>query len=226
MQWFKHSDAKVASSSSDKSSSDKNNNNNNLQLANMFGNGIPRIFNNKQPSDQQQQQHNSQHRSNFKGALEHISVPEVFHRGINVFKVTSKGKLEAATLLLSKDKFIISVLPRSLKLERVGSSTSSSTRTSLKRPGILSRARSSTNTSLGTSTRNTSYGSVGTSGSIGTNNSVDGLDSTFSFMSVDAEKVDIGSITRISNGQNTLLFEKARYVHVVMCPYLICVAML
>jgi len=102
----------------------------------MFGSTMPRIWNSglksassahsqdhregsssqqqqqqqQQPSSSKQQQH--QQRSNFKSALEHISVPESLFRGISVFKVNAKGKLEPATLALSSDKFVISVLPR------------------------------------------------------------------------------------------------------------------
>ena len=148
------------------------------------------------------------HRSNFKSALEHISVPDDFFRGINVFKVTYKGKLEPATMTISHDKFIISVMPRTVKLERAGSSGGSS----LKRPNILSRGRSGT--SVGSSvTRDTSAG-----GSIGTNNSVEGMDA-MSFSSNPHTVVDIGSIDRIQSGQNTLLFEKARWVFIFQSIY-------
>ena len=185
----------------------------------MFSSAVPRIWSNVKPTPQdlgQQQDggptsspssQSPPHRSNFKSALEHISVPESFHRGINVFKVTAKGKLESATLIISQDKFIISVLPRSLKLERTNSTSSSSR--NLKRPGILSRGRSN-NTSLG-STGGGSIGGTSISGTI--SNSVDGMDASFSFMSIDpgpSFNVDIGSIDRIQSGQNTLLFEKAR----------------
>ena len=180
----------------------------------MFSSAVPKIWSNVKPTPQdlgQQQDTSSSSsqsppRSNFKSALEHISVPESFHRGINVFKVTAKGKLEPATLTISQDKFIISVLPRSLKLERTNSTSSSSR--NLKRPGILSRGRSN-NTSLGSAVRNSISESI--SGTI--SNSVDGMDASFSFMSIDPGQsfnVDIGSIDRIQSGQNTLLFEKAR----------------
>jgi len=122
-------------------------------------------------------------------------VTDAFLSGINVYKVTAKGKLEPATLKISKDKFIISVLPRALKLERTNSSGGSSL--SLKRPGILSRVRSN----------GASIGSVG-SGSIGTS-STEGMDA-YLFSSIPQAIVDIGSIDRIQSGQNTLLFEKAR----------------
>lgn len=133
-------------------------------------------------------------RSTFKSALEHIAVTDAFLRGINVFKVTPKGKLEPATLTISRDKFIISVLPRTLKVERSGSSGVGG----LKRPSILSRVRSN----------GQSVGSVG-SGSLG--NSVEGAEAAF-FSSNPQAVVDIGSIDRIQSGQNTLLFEKARWV--------------
>ena len=179
----------------------------------MFSTSMPRLWNNGvRTTPQDQELH--QHRSNFKSALEHIFVPGDLLRGINVFKVTSKGKLEPATLTISNDKFIISVLPRTLKLDRVNSNGISS----LKRPSILSRARSGT-----------SAGSIGgsgtTGGSIGTN-SVDGMDAAFSFNPQSV--VDIGSIDRIQSGQNTLLFEKARcvylltnYNHVHCCTHII-----
>ncbi|KAL7530302.1 hypothetical protein ACHAXR_008263 [Thalassiosira sp. AJA248-18] len=134
------------------------------------------------------------YRSNFKSALEHISVPDEFFHGINVFRLAYKGKLEPATLTLSRDKFVISVMPRTVKLER----SSSSGGNSLKRPGILSRGRSGA-----------SMGSVG--GSI-QGNSVDGMDAAFSFSSNPHTVVDIGSIDRLQSGQNTLLFEKARWL--------------
>jgi hypothetical protein len=169
-----------------------------------------------QSSSSQQQQHPNKHRSNFKSALEHISVPESLFRGISVFKVNAKGKLEPATLAISNDKFVISVLPRAAAAaaqsssrptpaERNGSiggagssisSGSSIVGGSLKRPGILSRGRSG----------NTSQGSVG-GGSIGTMGSMDG-ETNFSFNP--DTSLDIGSIDRIQSGQNTLLFEKAR----------------
>lgn len=137
------------------------------------------------------------HKSNFKSALEHIAVPDDFLQGLPVFRVTYKGKLEPATLSISHDKFIISVVPRVVKVERVGSSSRG-----LMRPSILSRGRSGT--SLGSTTQGSS--------SIGTNqsNSVEGLDAAFS--TSPHARVDIGSIDRILSGQNTLLFEKARWV--------------
>ena len=195
----------------------------------MFGSTMPRIWNSglkssssahsqdhressssqqqQQPSSlssRQQQQH--QQRSNFKSALEHISVPESLFRGISVFKVNAKGKLEPATLALSSDKFVISVLPRMQSSrqtpERNGSVGAGSISGGvggggLKRPSILTRGRS----------QNTSQGSVG-GGSIGTMGSMDGGDANFSFNP--DTSVDIGSIDRIQSGQNTLLFEKAR----------------
>ncbi len=191
----------------------------------MFGSTMPRIWNSglkssssahsqdplpsssqqqqQQPSSSKQQQH--QQRSNFKSALEHISVPESLFRGISVFKVNAKGKLEPATLALSSDKFVISVLPRMQPsrpmTERNGSVSAGSISSSisgggLKRPSILTRGRSG----------NTSQGSLG-GGSIGTMGSMDG-DANFSFNP--DTSVDIGSIDRIQSGQNTLLFEKAR----------------
>eukprot|EP00584_Thalassiosira_punctigera_P014181 CAMPEP_0172562424 /NCGR_PEP_ID=MMETSP1067-20121228/96786_1 /TAXON_ID=265564 ORGANISM="Thalassiosira punctigera, Strain Tpunct2005C2" /NCGR_SAMPLE_ID=MMETSP1067 /ASSEMBLY_ACC=CAM_ASM_000444 /LENGTH=821 /DNA_ID=CAMNT_0013352637 /DNA_START=144 /DNA_END=2606 /DNA_ORIENTATION=- len=158
---------------------------------------MPRLFSNgsKQPAAAPQDHSRSprhHHRSSFKSALEHISVTDAFLRGINAFRVTSKGKLEPATLTISSDKFIISVLPRTLKLERTASSGGSG----LKRPSILSRVRSN----------GASIGSVG-SNSVG-GNSLDGADAGFS--SNPQLVVDIGSIDRIQSGQNTLLFEKAR----------------
>mmetsp|Transcript_2537 Transcript_2537/g.5411 ORF Transcript_2537/g.5411 Transcript_2537/m.5411 type:complete len:881 (-) Transcript_2537:42-2684(-) len=161
----------------------------------MFSTVIPRLWNNGvKPTPQDQPL--PQHRSNFKSALEHISMPDSFLRGINLFRVTAKGKLEPVTFTISADKFIISVLPRALKLERI----SSNGRSGLRRPGILSRARSGASVSAGSV-----GGSIG--GSIG-GNSVDGMDAAFSFSP--HAVVDIGSIDRIQSGQNTLLFEKAR----------------
>eukprot|EP00585_Thalassiosira_rotula_P007529 CAMPEP_0196143966 /NCGR_PEP_ID=MMETSP0910-20130528/14314_1 /TAXON_ID=49265 /ORGANISM="Thalassiosira rotula, Strain GSO102" /LENGTH=133 /DNA_ID=CAMNT_0041405489 /DNA_START=217 /DNA_END=614 /DNA_ORIENTATION=+ len=125
---------------------------------------MPRLWSNgtrNAPQDQQQSSPPPSPRSTFKSALEHISVTDAFLRGINVFKVTPKGKLEPATLTISSDKFIISVLPRTLKLER---SSSTSGGSGLKRPSILSRVRSN----------GASIGSVG-SGSVG-GNSVEGAD--------------------------------------------------
>lgn len=166
---------------------------------------------------QQQQQQPPRNNNNFKSALEHIAVPEAFYRGLNVFKVNAKGKLEPVTLTISKDKFIISVLPRTLKLERNGSNNGggpggsvgrSSSSSLLIRPGILSRGRSNNN-SIGSTTAG---GGGGGGGSIGTLNSIDGLESVggagFS-VTIDTA-IDIGSIDRIQSGQNTLLFEKAR----------------
>jgi hypothetical protein len=155
-----------------------------------------------------------QQRGNFKSALERISVPESLFRGIGVFRVNVKGKLEPATLALSNDKFVISVLPRTIPqtsrltpTERGGGGGGGSVSGSisgsipggggLKRPSILTRGRSG----------NTSQGSVG-GGSIGTMGSMDGGDANFSFNP--DTSVDIGSIDRIQSGQNTLLFEKAR----------------
>ncbi len=197
----------------------------------MFGSTLPRILNYGGGSRSNQPQvdqhpHNSSSsstthpqqppRSNFKSALEHIAVPEAFYRGLNVFKVNAKGKLEPVTLTISKDKFIISVLPRTLKLERSGSNGGgggvgvgrSSSSSLLIRPGILSRGRSNNN----------SIGSTVGSGSIGTLNSIDGFESVggiagFS-LTIDTA-IDIGSIDRIQSGQNTLLFEKARWVNFV-----------
>lgn len=148
------------------------------------------LYQRDRPNPQDQQL--TQHKSNFKSALEHISVPDSFLHGINVFRVNAKGKLEPATFTISADKFIISVLPRMLKLERM----SSSGRSGLKRPSILSRARSGASISAG---------SVG--GSV-SENSVGGMDAGFSCSP--HAVVDIGSIDRIQSGQNTLLFEKAR----------------
>lgn len=166
----------------------------------MFGTStIPRLWGNgtsRPPQDQSPEQ--PSRKSNFKSALEHIAVPDVFFRGIDVFKVTAKGKLEPATLTISRDKFIISVLPRTVRLERVGSSNGG--RSGLMRPGILSRARSGNN-SVGSS------GGVSI-GTIGTMSSVDGMETSFLFSP--SATVDIGSIDRIESGQNTLLFEKAR----------------
>lgn len=138
-------------------------------------------------------------RSSFKTALEHIAVTDVLLSGIHVWKVTAKGRLEPAILKISRDKFSISVLPRLHTLERVRSSGGNG----LKRPGILSRVRSNG------SVRATSIGSVG-SGSLG--GSTDGLSDAGAMASVPQAVVDIGSIDRIQSGQNTLLFEKARYV--------------
>lgn len=158
---------------------------------------MPRLWSNgtrSAPQDQQQSPPPPSPRNTFKSALEHISVTDAFLRGINVFKVTPKGKLEPATLTISSDKFIISVLPRTLKLERASSISGGS---GLKRPSILSRVRSN----------GASIGSVG-SGSVG-GNSVEGADAGW-FSSIPQAVVDIGSIDRIQSGQNTLLFEKAR----------------
>lgn len=187
----------------------------------MFGSTFPRLLNYGGRSTNPQDVHATtsptirphQHqRSNFKSALEHIPVPESFYRGLHVFKVNAKGKLEPVTLTISNDKFIISVLPRPLKLERTSSNgvgggigisgRSSSSSNSLIRPGILSRGRSNNN----------SIGS--TAGSIGTLNSVDGMESiTGGGLALNINgtaTIDIGSIDRIQSGQNTLLFEKAR----------------
>ena len=131
-----------------------------------------------------------------------------------MFKVNAKGRLEPVTLTISNDKFIISVLPRTVKLERSGSNGGgggvgrSSSSSLLIRPGILSRGRSNNN-SVGSTTG-------GGGGSIGTLNSIDGLESIAGgiagfALTIDT-RIDIGSIDRIQSGQNTLLFEKARYV--------------
>lgn len=173
----------------------------------MFGHAMPRFWNsggNPPPQDQSL----PEHRSNFKSALEHIAVPDSFHRGINVFKVTAKGKLEPATLTISQDKFIISVLPRTLKLERISSNGS----TRLMRPGILSRARSGASTSIGSVGGSVRGDSIGGS-------SIDGMDAAFSCNP--NAVVDIGSIDRIQSGQNTLLFEKARWVCYLINEYMI-----
>jgi len=196
----------------------------------MFSSGMPRIWNSvryssahlqdcdsssqsHQPSSSSTplKQHQKQQRSSFKSALEHVSVPDSLFRGINVYKINAKGKLEPAVLTISNDKFVISVLPRTYPLlssrpmiaERNGSNASSSNVSNgigvvsgLKRPGILTRGRSA----------NTSQGSVG-GGSIGTMGSMEG-DYGFSFNP--DTSIDIGSIDRIQSGQNTLLFEKAR----------------
>ncbi len=197
----------------------------------MFGSSLPRILNygggsrSNQPRDDQHPRNSTSSstthaqqppRSSFKSALEHIAVPEAFYRGLNVFKVNAKGKLEPVTLTISKDKFIISVLPRTLKVERSGSNGGgvvvgrSSSSSLLIRPSILSRGRSNNN----------SIGSTVGSGSIGTLNSIDGLESVggiASFSLTIDTAVDIGSIDRIQSGQNTLLFEKARWVNFVAC---------
>ena len=164
----------------------------------MFSTAMPRLFNNnsnttdwavRPPAQDQQQQHQQM---NFKQCLHHISVPDEFFAGINVFRA-NKGKIEPATLTLSRDKFVISVQPRIIKLERsIGSGGSK-----LSRPSILSRGRSGT-----------SIGSVG--GSSVATNSVDGADAAFSFSSNPHTVVDIGSIDRLQSGQNTLMFEKAK----------------
>ena len=73
-------------------------------------------------------------RINFKSALQDIHVPDSFLNGISMYKVGSNGRLEPVTFKLSKDRFIISILPR--KIERVGGGSS------LMRPSILSRKRS------------------------------------------------------------------------------------
>ena len=196
----------------------------------MFGSALPRILNygggssrsssNQPPitasTSPHQQQPQSHRGNNFKSALEHIAVPESFFRGLNVFKVNAKGRLEPVTLTISNDKFIISVLPRTVKLERSGSNGGggggggigrSSSSSLLIRPGILSRGRSNNN-SVGST--------AGGGGSIGTLNSIDGLESIAGgiagfALTIDT-RIDIGSIDRIQSGQNTLLFEKARYV--------------
>jgi len=159
----------------------------------MFSAAMPRFWLNGDRPSPTARQSLPQHKSNFKSALEHISVPDSFLRGINVFRVNAKGKLEPATFTISADKFIISVLPR---MERINSSG----RSGLKRPGILSRGRS------GASARSISGGSIG--GSTIGENSAGGIDAGFSCSPHPV--VDIGSIDRIQSGQNTLLFEKAR----------------
>lgn len=128
-------------------------------------------------------------RNNFKSALEGIHVPDSFLRGISMFKVGSHGRLEPVTFTLSKDRFIISILPR--KIERVGGGSS------LLRPGILSRARSGAS--------QTSMGSVG-------GDSIDmSIVSDVGVLSLLSDtNVDIGSIDRIQSGQMTLKFEMAR----------------
>jgi phosphatidylinositol phospholipase C delta len=130
-------------------------------------------------------------RINFKSALEDIHVPNSFERGIAMFKVGSYGRLEPVTLTLSKDRFIISILPR--KIERVGGNGSS-----LLRPSILSRVRSGAS--------QTSMGSIG-------GDSIDGSvasDSIGVLSLLSDTDVDIGSIDRLQSGQMTLKFELAR----------------
>ncbi len=143
-------------------------------------------------------------------------MPEALFRGICVYRINVKGKLEPATLALSNDKFVISVLPRAIVVGGggggvgVGGMSASSGASNvmpggvggggvgLKRPSLLTRGRSG----------NTSQGSVG-GGSIGTMGSMDGGDA-MNFSYNPDTSVDIGSIDRIQSGQNTLLFEKAR----------------
>ncbi len=164
-----------------------------------------------QSSSQQQQQQppsllkqNQQRSNNFKSALKHISVPKSLFHGIGVYKVNVKGKLEPATLALSNNKFLISVLPHSMlsrptPSERNGSisgSISGSIGGGLKQPSILTRGRSGS----------TSQGSMG-EGSIGTMGSMDG-DATFLFNP--ETSMDIGSIDWIQSGQNMLLLKNAR----------------
>lgn len=132
----------------------------------------------------------------FKSALERIRVNEQFFAGINVFKVNQNGKLEPALFTLSRDRFIISVLPRKLersKLERVSSAGSAG----LLRPSLLrSRIKSASSTG---------------------GDSLDGASSIDTAVlsaagSMSTDTVNVGSIDRIQSGQNTLKFELARYV--------------
>lgn len=128
-------------------------------------------------------------RINFKSALQNIHLPDSFLHGISMFKVGSYGRLEPVTFTLSKDRFIISILPR--KIERVGGGSG------LMRPSILSRVRSGTS--------QTSMGSIG-------GDSIDGsVVSDIGVLSLLSDTdVDIGSIDRIQSGQLTLKFEMAR----------------
>jgi hypothetical protein len=118
-------------------------------------------------------------------------VNEQFFAGINVFKVNQNGKLEPALFTLSRDRFIISVLPR--KLERVSSAGSAG----LLRPSLLrSRIKSASSTG---------------------GDSLDGASSIDTTVlsaagSMSTDTVNVGSIDRIQSGQNTLKFELARYV--------------
>jgi len=167
----------------------------------MFGSAgsMPmRLFNsgNKQATAEDLESSQSEAKSNFKSALDHVAVPPVFFEGIKLFKVSPpKGKLEPCTIVLSRDKFVLSVQPRVQEQRQDSNGGRSSP---LKRPSILTR-------------RNRSGASVDSSYSNG--GSVD-TGSVTSYSSISTSSVhmavDIGSIDRISSGQNTLLFEKAK----------------
>lgn len=131
----------------------------------------------------------------FKSALERIQVDEQFFAGINVFKVNSNGKLEPALFTLSKDRFIISVLPRKLersKLERVSSAGS----VGILRPNLLRSRIKSTSSTGGDSLDGASSIDTAVISAAGSN--------------IGTDTVNVGSIDRIQSGQNTLKFELAR----------------
>jgi hypothetical protein len=138
----------------------------------------------------------------FKSALERIRVSEQFFLGINVFKVNQNGKLEPALFTLSKDRFIISVLPRKLERSKLERASSSGGSTSLLRPSILRNRIKSSN-----STGGDSLDGAG---------SVDTAILSAASTNVVSDTVNIGSIDRIQSGQNTLKFELARYVNFVV----------
>lgn len=133
----------------------------------------------------------------FKSALERIRVDEQFFIGINVFKVNNNGKLEPALFKLSRDRFIISVLPRKLersKLERVSSAGSGG----VLRPNLLrSRVKSASSTG---------------GDSLDGASSIDTTVLSAASLNISSDTVNIGSIDRIQSGRNTLKFELARYV--------------
>ncbi len=134
------------------------------------------------------QQLSNPKKSNFKSALERIKIPDHFFSGISVFKVGSNGKLEAASLTLSQDRFIISVLPRATLRSSNGSTSGS-----LLRPSVLRNRIKSAGSTGGDSVD----GGASEAGSIVSYNQV-------------SDRVDIGSIDRIQSGLNTLRFEMAR----------------
>ena len=130
--------------------------------------------------------------SSFKSALESIKVDDQFFSGINVLKVNQNGKLEPALFTLSKDRFVISVLPR--KLERNSSAGSGG----MLRPSIL-RSRIKSNGSMG-------------GDSLDGASSIDTAVLSAASSNIGTDSVNIGSIDRIQSGQNTLKFELARCV--------------
>mmetsp|Transcript_28648 Transcript_28648/g.59030 ORF Transcript_28648/g.59030 Transcript_28648/m.59030 type:complete len:201 (+) Transcript_28648:106-708(+) len=160
----------------------------------MFNSPVSRHFRsnaaNSNSSTASRQQSFPLKKSNFKSALERIKIPDRFFSGINVFKVGSNGKLEAASLTLSQDRFIISILPRATPRQSNGSSSGS-----LLRPSVLRNRIKSAGSTGGDSVD----GGASDAGSIVSYNQV-------------SDRVDIGSIDRIQSGLNTLRFEMARYV--------------